>query len=198
MKSAQAISSDKDLYVELDPFVARLLDGSLVAVQRTDGDEEVDFLANLTPRQQRVITTAIAAAATMDPSALIPREVTFPEFAETARTGVVMEEGGKKVVKYLDKDYEYVHDIYETRRKRPFLVGRNAILFKQSRLGRVNDAMLRLRTTPQEDALRAEENLQNEIFAMIVEQARKAGVRVMGSDVKRTMQMDKPDLSFLE
>jgi len=74
------------------------------------------------------------------------------------------------------------------------LMGRSALLFKVGPLGRVNAAFLRLRTSPQEDAMAAEENLKNELTRLVLSVSRSAGLRVMPTNESMTARMSKPDL----
>ena len=181
--------NDGDLYVELDPFIARLMAGTLIPVNYTEGDDDLRFLENLAPE-----TRAMLNKLTRMSSLGGFREVEYPSFATEARTAVVSEEGGQRVVKYLDKDYEELQESYNSRRKKPFLMGRSALLFKVGPLGRVNAAFLRLRTSPQEDALAAEENLKNELTRLVLSVSRSAGLRVMPTNESMTARMSKPDL----
>ena len=181
--------NDGDLYVELDPFIARLMAGTLIPIDYTEGDDDLRFLENLTPG-----TRAMLNKLTRMSSLGGLREVEYPSFATEARTAVVSEEGGKRVIKYLDQDYEEVQEAYNSRRKKPFLMGRSALLFKVGPLGRVNAAFLRLRTSPQEDAMAAEENLKNELTRLVLSVSRSAGLRVMPTNESMTARMSKPDL----
>ena len=185
-ESVEALSEDEGLYVELDPFLARQLAGAFVPVQYTEGAEGVEdnqFLDRISPRLRKMIATGLAGG--------IPRDVEYP-FNE-ARTAVISEEGGRRTIKYLDQDYEVVGR-HESVRKKPFLMGRDALLFKQSPLGRVNTAMLRLRRSTQEDALQAEADLKNEMIRLMLTMSRSAGLRVMGANEEMTARMEQPEL----
>lgn len=192
LESKGVLLDNDSMYVELDPFIARMLDGTLVPVGEIEGDDDLSFLESLSPRTRSILNNTLRAATVRGPFV----EVATP-FQE-ARTAVVEEVGGRRSVRYLEKDFEYLNSAYESRRSKPFLMGRDALLFKIGPLGRVNTALLRLRRSPQEDALAAEEDLQNELIRLMLSVSRSAGFRVMGSDTKMTTRIERPKLMLGE
>jgi hypothetical protein len=97
------------------------------------------------------------------------------------------------VVKYLDEDYEFVDEYEESLRRKPFLRGHHAILFRESLLGRINKAFLSQRRSPQEKALEAEDNLKNELMGLMLSLSRSAGLRVMGANPEMSARMSRVD-----
>jgi hypothetical protein len=187
LKTIKGVIQPEDVYVELDPRIAMLLEGMLIPVQYEEGDEDFRFLENLMPATRAKLNNAMRMA--VDPAGI--RDVTFP-FTES-RPAIVVEEDGRRVVKYLDEDYEFVDEYEESLRRKPFLRGHHAILFRESLLGRINKAFLSQRRSPQEKALEAEDNLKNELMGLMLSLSRSAGLRVMGANPEMSARMSRVD-----
>ena len=195
-ESILTMKLDEPMYQELDPFIARWLEGSFVPVGGNAGtpEEDLSFLESLSPQTKRMLgalSRGSGGLLSAEIPGIIPRDVETP-FVE-ARTAIVSTEEGRRTVKYLDKDFEYVHEQYESHRKKPFLMGKSAVMFHITPLGRLNAAMLRMRRSTQEEALMAEENLQNEITRFLLAMGRKGGFRVYGANYEMTAQLERPD-----
>jgi UPF0716 family protein affecting phage T7 exclusion len=179
---------DVPLFVELDPFVARILQGSMIPVANAEDldDEDLGVLGQI----GQVNPDMMNAAAQMMGQTLGVgiRDVEFP-FDEVRAARVVVE-GGQRKVEFIDKgrgvDREFVDPKNEALRKKPFLVGKSALFFKVTPLGMYNQARLQYRSTAQEDQMAAQQELRAATIRFITAQGRQVGMRTAGSDEDRT------------
>jgi hypothetical protein len=179
---------DVPLFVELDPFVARILQGSMIPVANAEDldDEDLGVLGQI----GQVSPDMMNAAAQMMGQTLGVgiRDVEFP-FDEVRAARVVVE-GGQRKVEFIDKgrgvDREFVDPKNEALRKKPFLVGKSALFFKVTPLGMYNQALLQYRSTAQEDQMAAQQELRAATIRFITAQGRQVGMRTAGSDEDRT------------
>ena len=184
-------SEDVPLYIELDPFIARMLQGSMIPVLNADDVDQDDLsvlgqMGQSNPELVNAVIKIIGQAG----AAGIGREVTFP-FEETRAIRYVVKDGQREAV-FVDREdgasRAFVESSASPTRKKPFLVGKSALFFKITPLGQLNQAFLQYRVTAQEDHLRAQTELRSQIIRFVTAQGRQMGLRTAGFDEDRTLK----------
>ena len=182
---------DTPMFVEVDPFIARVLQGSMIPVANADDIDEDDLsiLSQLAQSDPDFYNQAIKFFGQLSGVGL-SREIEFPAFAEETRAARIVVKDGKREVVFADQgsdaDREFIDERRESVRKKPFLVGKSALFFKVTPLGLLNQAFLQYRKTAQEDQLAAQEELRSQIIRFLTAQGRQVGMRTAASDEERT------------
>ena len=182
--------ADIPLFVEVYPFIARVLQGSMIPVANAEGIDEDDLgvLGQIGQTNPELMNSAIQAMA--QTLGVGVRDIEFPSFASEVRAAKIVVEDGQRKVVFVDKgsgaSREFIDPENEALRQKPFLVGKSALFFKVTPLGMLNRALLQYRSTPQEDQIAAQAQLRSEIINFISAQGRQVGMRTAGSDEDRT------------
>ena len=182
---------DTPMFVEVDPFIARVLQGSMIPVANADDIDEDDLsiLSQLAQSDPDFYNQAIKFFGQLSGVGL-SREIEFPAFAEETRAARIVVKDGKREVVFADQgsdaDREFIDERRESVRKKPFRVGKSALFFKVTPLGLLNQAFLQYRKTAQEDQLAAQEELRSQIIRFLTAQGRQVGMRTAASDEERT------------
>ena len=188
-----AFDAEVSLFVELDPLVARMLQGSVIPVANAEDIDEDDFgvlgqIGQVNPDMMNAAIQVFAQA-----SGVGIRDIELPEFADETRAARFVVKDGRREIEYIDKgsgasrEFLYKDDgRREAIRRKPFLVGKSALFFKVTPLGQLNTALLQYRTTAQEDQMAAQQELRSAIVRFVTAQGRQVGLRTAGSDEERT------------
>ena len=191
VEAGKSTLGESDLYVELDPIMARLIEGTYGApVGHTgtpDGSGDVASLSALPSETQRLLSSFASL-----PALGVADSIKFPY--QESRTAFVSVEDGRRIVRFPDaQDGEYISPHNKGVRDKPYITGNFAAAFKHlSPLGRVNKALLAVRKSPQADAVAASTELHNAIFALIETVGAAAGVKVIGANYERAAAIDRP------
>ena len=191
VEAGKSALGESDLYVELDPIMARLIEGTYGApVGHTgtpDDSGDVASLSALPSETQRLLSSFASL-----PALGVADSIKFPY--QESRTAFVSVEDGRRIVRFPDaQDGEYISPHNKGVRDKPYITGNFAAAFKHlSPLGRVNKALLAVRKSPQADAVAASTELHNAIFALIETVGAAAGVKVIGANYERAAAIDRP------
>jgi len=198
IKGGAALFGKGNLFVEVDPLIARVLQGSMIPVANADDIDEDDLgiLLQLAQSDPELYNQAIKVFSQMMGGS-VGREIQFPAFADEVRAARMIVKDGRREVVFANRGGVFDREFLEKGakdssekavRKKPFLVGKSAVLFKITPLGQLNQALLQYRKTPQEGQLEAQKELRSEIIRFITAQGRQVGMRTSGADEERVTE----------